>query len=131
MRRRERIIKGNIEPEKKEQEIESQWSLKRIAIFTSIVGILIFAIFYYFQLKSGDILGEQDENRDKNGPQIEIPSKDDVDDILEETEENISNINPNDIVSSQPQIQKAIEQLEKLTNKDNYKETFCSTVCAQ
>lgn len=130
MSRRESVEKKKLDAEEKKDDPEAQWSIKRIAIFTSIIGILIFAIFYYFQLKSGDILGESAENIDKNGPQIEIPSQEDIEDILDEAEENVSNINPNDIVSSQPQIQQAIEQLEKLTSKDNFKKTFCSALCS-
>lgn len=128
-------IKSDISEEKvvkkPQNEIEAEWSIKRIAIFSSIVGLLIFGIFYFFQVKNGEILGEEDTSSKIGGPQIEIPSKDDVDEILEDAEENISNINPEDIVSSQPQIQNAIEQLEKLTNRDNFKETFCSTVCSE
>lgn len=131
MSRRQAVEGKNLEGERKIDEPEAQWSFKRIAIFTSIVGVLLFAIFYYFQLKSGEILGESAENTDKNGPQIQIPTKNDVDDILEDAQDNISNIDPNDIVSSQPQIQQAIDQLEKLTNKDNFKENFCSALCPQ
>lgn len=126
-----KIKREILESEKKPAENDDiHWSKKRIVIFTSIIGIIIFAIFYFFQLRFGEVLGEKDEERNIGGPQIEIPSKDDIDEILEDAEENISNINPEDIVSSQPQIQNAIEQLEKLTNKDNFKETFCSTVCS-
>jgi len=125
-------IKGEIlESEKKHEENDDiHWSKKRIAVFTSIIGIIIFAIFYFFQLRFGEVLGEKDEDRNIGGPQIEIPSKDDVDEILQDAEEDISSIDANDIISSQPQIQNAIEQLEKLTNRDNFKETFCSAICS-
>jgi hypothetical protein len=129
-------IKGEIlESEKKHEENDDiHWSKKRIAVFISIIGIIIFAIFYFFQLRFGEVLGEKEEkdmSSNVGGPQIQIPSKYDVDEILQDTEENISNIDANDIISSQPQIQNAIEQLEKLTNRDNFKETFCSVICSE
>lgn len=123
----------DIDEGKEKKDIENEdvhWSFKRIAILTSILGLVLFAVFYYFQVKTGEILGEKDAST-TGGPQIEIPSKADVDDILEGAQDNISNIDANDIVSSQPQIQQAIEQLEKLTNRDNFKETFCSTICSE
>lgn len=126
-------IKGEIlESEKKPGENDDiHWSKKRIVIFSSIVGVIILAIFYIIQLRTGEILGEKDEDRNIGSPQIQVPSKEEVGDILEDAEKNISNIDTDDIVSSQPQIQNAIEQLEKLTNRDYFKESFCSTVCSE
>ncbi len=116
--------------ERKKVEDEAHWSIKRILIFTSILLTLAFAVWYFFQLRQGEILGEQDMSTDGSGPQIGLPSQDDVSAILESAEENISNIDTNDIISSQPQIQQAIEQLEKLTDKDNFKKNICSSICS-
>jgi len=129
-----------IEEEKKEKreikiedEIESRWSLKRILVFVLIIFAVLFFIFYFFQVRaSTSVLGDSDRAEDiGGGPQIDIPSQNDINVILGEAEDNIANIDPQDIVSSQPQIQATIEQLEKLVNKDNFKESFCSAICSE
>lgn len=124
-------IKEEKESKKNEEVDESQWNIKRIAIFTSILALLGFLVFYFIQARTGDVLGEVDKNRGSSGPQIEIPTQEDVNEIIKDAEENISNIDANDIVSSQPQIQQAIEQLEKLTDRDNFKKVFCSAICSE
>jgi len=131
MRKKENIKGKEVDLEKKIDDVESQWSFKRIIIFSSIILALLFFAFYFFQARAGDVLGEKDMTTNSKGPQISIPKKEDVDEIVESAEENISNIDPNDIVKSQPQIQDAIKQLEKLTNKDNFKESLCSSICSE
>lgn len=129
-----------IEEEKKEKrenkledEIESRWSVKRILVFVLIIIAIIFFIFYFFQVRSSSsVLGDSDMAEGiGDSPQIDIPSQNDINVILGEAEENIANIDPQDIVSSQPQIQATIEQLEKLVNKDNFKESLCSAICSE
>ncbi len=123
-------IKEEKEDKKNEASDEAQWSIKRIAIFTLLLALVGFLAWYFIQARSGDVLGEVDKNRSSSSPQIEIPKQEDIDEIIKDAEENIANINANDIVSSQPQIQQAIEQLEKLTDKDNFKKAFCSAICS-
>lgn len=123
--------KESIEEKEEKDKDDAQWSIKRIAIFLAILALIIFGLIFFFQARSGEILGEQHVISENPGPQIKAPSKDDIGYILKDAEKSIENIDINDIVSSQPQIQNAIDQLEKLTSKDNFKETFCSTVCAE
>ncbi len=113
------------------EEYESQWSLKRILIFLSILGVILFIIYYIFTARFGEVLGEKDIGSTSIGPQIELPSKDNIDDILKDAEENVANIDANDIIGSQPQIQDAIKQLQKLTSEDGIKKAFCSSVCSE
>lgn len=123
-------IEKKLKSKIKDGEIEARWSIKRIAIFSSIMAILLFGIFYYFQLKKGDVLGETDMTSRIVGPQIDLPTRENIDEILENAERDISNINANDIISSQPQIQDVIKQLEKLTSGNNIKEVVCSAICS-
>lgn len=123
-------IEEKLKSKIKDSDVEARWSIKRIAIFSSIMAILLFGIFYYFQLKKGDVLGEEDMTSRTVGPQIDLPTRESINEILENAEEDISNINANDIISSQPQIQDAIKQLEKLSSGDNFKEVLCSVVCS-
>ena len=121
----EKVVKSN------EDEIEEHWSIKRILIFSSFLALIGFGVFYFFSLKSKAVLGEADNAARVNSAQIEIPNAENIDEIIGGAEESIANIDANDIVSSQPQIQNAIKQLEKLTNQDNFKDTLCSTICSK
>lgn len=112
------------------EDDEFQWSIKRIAIFFSILGIIVFIIYSVLTARFGEVLGENDMSS-SSGPQITLPSKDNIDDILKDAEDNVANIDANDIVGSQPQIQNAIEQLEKLTSQDGIKKAFCSSLCSE
>jgi len=121
----EKVVKKN------EEVIDEHWSFKRILIFSSFLALIGFGVYYFFSLKSKAVLGEADNAARVNSAQIELPNAENIDEIIGGAEESIANIDANDIVSSQPQIQNAIEQLEKLTNRDNFKDTFCSTICSE
>lgn len=118
-----------IKDKKNSEDDEAQWSLKRIVLFLSILGVILFFLYYFITVRVGSVLGEKDIVSKTNGPQINLPQKNDIENLLRSVEESVSQINTEDIVSSQPQIQDAIKQLEKLTNKDNFKEMFCSSIC--
>ncbi len=118
-----------IKDKKNSEDDEAQWSLKRIAFFLSILGVILFFLYYFITVRVGSVLGEKDIVSKTNGSQINLPKKNDIENVLRSVEESVSQINTEDIISSQPQIQDAIKQLEKLTNKDNFKEMFCSSIC--
>jgi len=114
-----------------DEEAETRWSLKRIAIFLSIVGVILFALFYVFEQKTGNVLGEKDLTSSTDRPQISLPNRENIEDILETAQDSISKIDTNDIVSSQPQIDNAINELKKLTQEDNIKKSICATICSE
>jgi len=129
-RRRIEVQTKEEKQHKKEEQIDAQWSIKRVIIFLTIVGIGILLLYMFVESRVGKVLGEQDA-RENISPQIELLKGDDVERIIQDAEQSVSNIDAQNIIASQPQIQRAIEQLEKLTNEDHFRDVFCSSVCGK
>lgn len=112
------------------QDVNLKWSKRRILIAVTLVALVFGGIVYALSLDRGAAVLGVGEKNNENAPQIEIPSQEEVVDIIEQAKENLSNINVNDVVSSQPQIQKVISDLEQLTKTDkNAKNAVCNMVC--
>lgn len=129
MSRRRKREHQDEEVEEKVKEVVAKWSLKRIGIAIVVVFLAVASIYYYFSLKSFSTNSEQvSEKKDK--PQIEIPSKDKVSTIIEDAQKSLEHIDTNDIVKSQPQIEKIIKDLQELTSSSrSAKDIVCSAVC--
>lgn len=129
MTRRRRHAQEEEEIEEKVKEVVAKWSFKRIAIAIVIVFLAIASIYYYFSLKSFSTNSEKvSEKKDK--PQIEIPSKEKVNTIIEDAQKSLEHIDTNDIVKSQPQIEKIIKDLQELTSSSrSAKDIVCNAVC--
>ena len=124
-------LKRDEKEEIQEAEVVTRWSAPKILIAVGVIALVgMFGMYFLDSLKSNDenVLGVKE--RAKNKAQIEIPSKEKVSEILEQARESISNIDTENLVDSQPQIKKAIEDLEKLTTTDtNAKKVVCDAVC--
>ncbi len=129
MTRRRRHEKEDEEIDEKVKEVVAKWSLKRIGIAIVLVFLAAASLFYYFSLKSYSTNSEE-VNEKKDKPQIEIPSKDKVNTIIEDAQKSLEHIDTNDIVKSQPQIEKIIKDLQELTTSSrSAKDIVCSAVC--
>lgn len=113
-----------------EAEIVTHWSKKRIAIAavtaTVVVTGGILGVQSFFESKK-EILGS---NTAQNKPQIQIPDQEKIQEIIETAKQDLSNINPQNIIESQPQIQKIIRDLENITGSStSAKNLVCDTIC--
>lgn len=115
-------------------EIPARWSVKRIAIASSILLVLAASVYYYFSLKNFNnsptsVLGASDAKKG-NGPEIKIPTKDGINTIISDAKDSLSKIDASNVVASQPEIQKIIKDLQNLTGKDvNAKNMVCDLIC--
>lgn len=132
---RRKIIQESIENSELIPEIASRWSIKRIGITIVLLTVIAASIYYYFSLKDfskeqpSRILGASDEKK-QNKPEIKLPSKESINTIISEAKDSLSKIDTNNIVASQPEIQKIILDLQNLTKKDvNAKNVVCDLVC--
>ena len=113
-----------------EAEIVTHWSKKRIAIASAVATVVvaggILGVQSLFESKKG-ILGS---NTTQNKPQIQIPDQEKLQEIIETAKQDLSNINPQNIIESQPQIQKIIRDLENITgSSSSAKNLICGTIC--
>ena len=130
MTRRRRHEKEDEEIDEKVKEVVAKWSLKRIGIAIVLVFLAAASIYYYFSLKSYSTNNSAQVSEKKDKPQIEIPSKDKVNTIIEDAQKSLEHIDTNDIVKSQPQIEKIIKDLQELTTSSrSAKDIVCSAVC--
>lgn len=116
--------------EAKDAEIITRWSIPKILIAVGVLALVGMIGVYLFDNVSAkeDVLGTT--QRAENRAQIKIPSSKEVEDIVEQAKESIANIKADNLVDSQPQIKKAIEDLEKLTTGDtDAKKAVCDAVC--
>lgn len=123
--------KEDREEPKLEQDIITKWSIPKILIALGVIALIGMAGVYLFDSISPqkeNVLGTSQQLEDR--AQIRIPSEKEVEKIVEQAKESVAGINTENIVESQPQIKKAIEDLEKLTTGDtNAKKTVCDAVC--
>lgn len=124
-------IKREEKEEEKTPEVVTRWSVPKILIALGVfalIGMIGLYLFDNFSTKNTDVLGASKRGEDR--AQIKIPSGREVEDIIEQAKESIADINTENIVDSQPQIKKAIEDLEKLTTGDtDAKKAVCDAVC--
>ena len=131
---RRKLARENNENEESVAEIPARWSLKRIGIASVILVLIAASVYYYFSLQGfkeqpNRILGVNDK-KEQNKPAIMLPSKESVDTIIKDTKDSLSKIDANNVVASQPEIQKIIQDLQNLTKKDvNAKNVVCDLVC--
>lgn len=122
--------KTNFEDEViQEAEVITHWSIARIiiAIFVLIVviGGGILGVNYLFS--SGKVLGSSAEKKE---PQIEIPDEKKVQRILEKAKKDLSEIDPKNVITSQPQIQKIINDLSNISGSSNSaRRLICESIC--
>ena len=113
-----------------EAEIVTHWSKKRIAIATVIAAVVVGAGILGIQsLSQGEkeVLGK---NTTQDKPQIKIPDEEKIQEIIETAKQDLSNINPQNIIESQPQIQKIIQDLENITGSStSAKNLICDSIC--
>lgn len=111
-----------------EAEVVMRWSGKRIVIATVIVLAMIGGGIYAISLLSQNpnVMGVKTENR----PQIELPDERDVEGIIEKAKEDLSNINAKNVIESQPQLKKIIDDLTGLTGStSSAKSLICDAFC--
>lgn len=124
-------IKREEKEEAQEAEIVTRWSIPKIVIAVGLLALVVMLGVYAFEGSSASsegVLGATEKGEDS--PKIQLPTKEKVEQIVEEAKESIANIDAENIVDSQPQIKKAIEDLEKLTTSDtNAKKAVCDAVC--
>lgn len=116
--------------EAKEAEIITKWSIPKILIAVGVLALIAMIGVYLFDNVSPKerVLGASQKS--DNRAQIKIPSSKEVEDIVEQAKESIADIKTDNLVDSQPQIKKAIDDLEKLTTGDtDAKKLVCDTVC--
>lgn len=118
----------------KEEEVEKEdavmrWSVPKVLIALGILALVgMFGVYAYDNFKSSSENLEVKKVEDR--AQIKLPTDGDVNKILEEAKTSIGKIDAGDIISSQPEIKKAIENLEKLTTNDkDAKKAVCDTIC--
>lgn len=110
-----------------EDEVIMRWSAKRIFIATVIVVAIIAGGIYTISLLSQNkaVLGERSDK-----PYLKLPNERTVEKVLEKAQEDLANINTKNIVSSQPKIQKIIEDLQNLTTSTaSAKNLICDAIC--
>lgn len=127
---RRSIIKETEEEIVKEAEVVMRWSGKRIVIATFLCLILIaggiYAIYHLGQ-NTVKVLGTNTKN---DHPQIQIPQQKNVEQIIDNAKKDLSNINAKNIVESQPQLKKVIEDLTHLTGSSgSARNLICDTLC--
>ena len=111
-----------------EEEVVLRWSGKKILITTTLVVLIIAGGIYAISLLSHNpnVMGVKSTNK----PQIKIPNEKNVEAILEKAKEDLSNVNAKNIVESQPEIKKIIENLTNLTGSSNSaKSLICDSLC--
>ena len=126
-----RSKKTNLEDEIfQEAEVITHWSIARIIIALIIVIVVVGGGFLgvkYVAKQSKNVLGSQ-EIADK--PQIEIPNERKVQTIIEKAKKDLSEIDPKNIIGSQPQIQKIINDLQNISGASNSaRRLVCETLC--
>lgn len=115
--------------EQKEEQVVMKWSMPKVLIAIGLIALIGMAGVYAY-----DNLSSLEERtvaaRSDNKAQIRIPSERKIEQLVEDTKKSISGIDAANLVDSQPEIKKAIENLEKLTTSDtNAKKVICDAVC--
>lgn len=127
---RRSIIKDTEEEIIKEAEVVMRWSGKRIVIATFLCLILIAGGIYgvqHLSQNAAKVLGTSSKN---DHPQIQIPEQKNVEQIIENAKKDLSNINAKNVVESQPQLKKVIEDLTHLTgSSSSARSLICDTIC--
>lgn len=114
----------------REAEVVARWSKKRIAI-AAVVAVLVLGggvlgLQSFFQ-GTKEVLGK---NTTQDKPQIKIPDQKKIQDIIDTAKQDLSNINPQNVIESQPQIKKIINDLEHITgSSSSAKNLICDTIC--
>lgn len=123
---KKKTVEEKIEVDEKQ---DLKWSKKRIAVATgAVLGIIGMAFYFATIPQDADKVLGVDEKQEE--PQIELPTQREVERIVENAQESLSNIDVNDVVTSQPQIQQVIKELEKISGGENdIKDIVCQTVC--
>ncbi len=126
---RRSIIKDTEEELIQEAEVVMRWSKKRIVIATFFVLCIIAGGIYGINIlgqNASKVLGAKTDNR----PKIEIPTQKSVEDVISSAKKDLSGINAKNIVESQPQLKKIIEDLTHLTgSSSSAKNLICDTLC--
>ena len=122
------IIKKTEEDFIQEAEVVMRWSKKRIVIATFLVVCIIVGGLYAILLLN--------ENKSRvlgtviNRPQIKIPKERDIQEVIENAKNELSNINAKNVIESQPQLQKIINDLTHLTgSSSSAKNLICDAIC--
>lgn len=127
---RRSIIKDTEEEIVKEAEVVMRWSKKRIVIATVLCIFLIVGGIYGLELlgrNATKVLGAKTQN---DHPQIQLPAQANVEQVIETAKKDLSNINAKNIVESQPQLQKVIDDLTHLTSSSSSaRNLICDTLC--
>jgi hypothetical protein len=127
---RRKLIKETEEEIIKEAEVVMRWSGKRIVIATFLCLLLIaggiYGIYHLGQ-NAAKVLGTSTKD---DHPRIQIPEQKNVEQIIENAKKDLSNINAKNIVESQPQLKKVIENLTHLTgSSSSARNLICDTLC--
>lgn len=129
---RRSIIKDTEEEVVKEAEVVMRWSKKRIVIATFLCLLLIAGGIYGLEelgKNASNVLGAKTQN---DHPQIKLPDRTNVDQVIENAKKDLSNINAKNIIESQPQLQRVIDDLTHLTgSSSSARNLICDTLCKQ
>lgn len=127
---RRSIIRQTEEDIVQEAEVVMQWSKKRIVIATFICLLLIVGGIYGINVLSQNASKVLGENTSNNKPKINIPNQKSVEEVIKTAKNDLSNINAKNIVESQPQLKKIIDDLTHLTgSSSSAKNLICDTLC--
>lgn len=127
---RRSIIKDTEEDMIKEAEVVMRWSGKRIVVATFLCLILIAGGSYGIYRLSQDTVRVLGTNTKNDHARIQIPQQKSVEQIIDNAKKDLSNINAKNIVESQPQLKKVIEDLTHLTgSSSSARNLICDTLC--
>lgn len=127
---RKSIIKQTEEEVIQEAEVVMRWSGKRIVIATFLCLLIIIGGLYGIYSLGKNTVQVLGTKTQSDHPQIQIPQQKNVEEIIESAKKDLSNINTKNIVESQPQLKKVIDDLTHLTgSSSSARNLICDTLC--
>jgi hypothetical protein len=127
---RRKIIKEIKDADVKEAEIVTSWSKKKIAVAIFLVIVLIFVGVYGVKSLIDNTNRVLEEKVSQERPQLPLPNQKNIEGIISNAKNNLSKIDADNVASSQPQIQKVIDDLRQLTTASaSAKSLICGTIC--
>lgn len=127
---RRKIVKQVEEEVIQEAEVVMHWSGKRIVVATILCLLIIIGGIYGIYALGRNTVQVLGTKTQSDHPQIQIPQQKNVEEIIENAKKDLSNINTKNIVESQPQLKKIIDDLTHLTgSSSSARNLICDTLC--
>lgn len=113
--------------------VEEIWSKRRIFIGIAVVVAVLGLGSYFFKSSFQDALPQKATLGTQDvipTPEVEIPNKEELNEILNNAKESLSEITSENVTSSESAIQKIIQDLERVQGGDGTaKNVLCEYVC--